>query len=83
MGPNLHPSSQSYRPVILPRDGVRSRQPRLRADDCTQNAQIKDKYLNLFTCGGVALGSNRRPMPHRIADGDIHSRLQQGDRLPD
>ena len=25
----------------------------------------RNKYLNLFTCGGVALGSNRRPMPPR------------------
>ena len=31
----------------------------------------RDKYLNLLACGGVALGSQRRPMPPRIADGNI------------
>ena len=30
----------------------------------------RDKYLNLLACGGVALGSQRRPMPPRIADGN-------------
>jgi hypothetical protein len=48
-GPNLHPSSQSYRPVILPRDGASSRQPRPPADDCTQNAQIKEPRRPLRT----------------------------------
>jgi hypothetical protein len=40
---------KANRPVILPRDGVRSRQPRLRADDCTQNAHIKEVWRLLRT----------------------------------
>jgi hypothetical protein len=39
--PNLRPQSQIYRPVIFPCDGVRSRQPRPPAGDCTQNGQIR------------------------------------------
>ena len=29
----------------------------------------RDKYLNLLACGGVVLGSQRRPMPPRMAAG--------------